>query len=158
MSVPKLAGDLRKALVAAAEPERAAAMQAYMKSAMPFRGIGAPLRRRLTAEAVKAHPCANTDELAATMRVLWREARFREERYAAAFSDMKAIRTMMPPQNGTQPSRAPMPAPRSNPLTRVPPSKVRTALRAQAIAVQPRISPGVNPSARAQPVATAAKA
>ena len=57
-------------------------MQAYMKSALPFYGIAAPLRRRLTAEVVKAHPCADTAALARTMRELWRGACFREERYA----------------------------------------------------------------------------
>ncbi len=59
-------------------------MQAYMKSALPFYGIAAPLRRRLTAEVVKAHPCADTAALAQTMRALWHGARFREERYATA--------------------------------------------------------------------------
>ena len=43
-------------------------MQAYMKSALPFHGVAAPLRRRLQAEAVKAHPCADTATLAATMQ------------------------------------------------------------------------------------------
>jgi 3-methyladenine DNA glycosylase AlkD len=54
-----------------------------MKSALPFYGIAAPLRRRLTAEAVKAHPAPDTAALVRTMRALWRGARFREERYAA---------------------------------------------------------------------------
>jgi 3-methyladenine DNA glycosylase AlkD len=54
-----------------------------MKSALPFYGIAAPLRRRLTAEAVKAHPAADAAALVRTMRALWRGARFREERYAA---------------------------------------------------------------------------
>jgi len=58
-------------------------MQAYMKSALPFYGIAAPLRRRLTAEAVKMHPAQDTAALVRTMRALWRRARFREERYAA---------------------------------------------------------------------------
>ena len=66
-----------------ADAKRARAMQAYMKSAMPFRGIAAPLRRRLTAALVKAHPATNTAALAHTMLTLWRRARFREERYAA---------------------------------------------------------------------------
>jgi len=58
-------------------------MRAYMKSALPFYGIAAPLRRGLTAAAAKAHPATDTAALARTMRTLWREARFREERYAA---------------------------------------------------------------------------
>ena len=74
---------LRAALSAHADPARAAPMQAYMKSAMPFLGIPAPLRRRLTAEVVAAHPAADAAALARTMSELWRGARFREERYAA---------------------------------------------------------------------------
>jgi 3-methyladenine DNA glycosylase AlkD len=74
---------LRAALAGHADAAQAGPMQAYMKSALPFHGVPAPLRRRLQAEAVKAHPCADTATLAATMRVLWREATHREERYAA---------------------------------------------------------------------------
>ena len=74
---------LRAAFVAHADAAQAIPMQAYMKSALPFYGIAAPLRRRLTAEAVKRHPSRDTAALARTMRALWRGARFREERYAA---------------------------------------------------------------------------
>jgi 3-methyladenine DNA glycosylase AlkD len=74
---------LRNAFAAHADPVNAVPMQAYMKSALPFYGIAAPLRRRLTAEVVAAHPGADTAALARTMRELWRGARFREERYAA---------------------------------------------------------------------------
>jgi 3-methyladenine DNA glycosylase AlkD len=74
---------LRAAFATHADASNAEPMQAYMKSALPFYGIAAPLRRRLTAEVVKARPCADTPELAHTMRELWRGASFREERYAA---------------------------------------------------------------------------
>ena len=74
---------LRAAFAAHADAAQAAPMQAYMKSALPFSGIAAPLRRRLTAEAVKRHPAQDTAALVRTMRALWRSARFREERYAA---------------------------------------------------------------------------
>jgi 3-methyladenine DNA glycosylase AlkD len=74
---------LRAAFERHADPARAAPMRAYMKSAMPFRGIGAPLRRRLTAEQVRLHPCPDAASLKATMLELWRGARYREERYAA---------------------------------------------------------------------------
>jgi 3-methyladenine DNA glycosylase AlkD len=79
-----LIAALRRAFATAADADKAAPMQAYMKSALPFHGIAAPLRRRLTAEAVKTHPCKDVRSLADTMRSLWRGARFREERYAAA--------------------------------------------------------------------------
>jgi 3-methyladenine DNA glycosylase AlkD len=74
---------IRTAFAAHADAARAGPMQAYMKSALPFHGIPAPLRRRLTADAAKAHPCGSTAELAATMLALFRHARHREERYAA---------------------------------------------------------------------------
>ena len=74
---------IRAAFAAHADAARAPAMQAYMKSALPFHGIAAPLRRQLQAEAVAAHPLPDTAALAAAMRHLWREAGHREERYAA---------------------------------------------------------------------------
>jgi 3-methyladenine DNA glycosylase AlkD len=83
MSGSLLISTLRAAFAAHADPANAVPMQAYMKSTMPFYGIAAPLRRRLTAEAVKTHPAADSAALARTMRTLWRGARFREERYAA---------------------------------------------------------------------------
>lgn len=78
-----LIDTLRAAFAAHADGARAAAMQAYMKSALPFFGIAAPLRRRLQAQAVQAWPCSDSVHLAATMQALWRQASRREERYAA---------------------------------------------------------------------------
>lgn len=74
---------LRTAFAAHSDPVRAMPMRAYMKSALPFYGIAAPLRRHLTATAVKAHPLPDTRSLRDTMLALWRGARYREERYAA---------------------------------------------------------------------------
>jgi 3-methyladenine DNA glycosylase AlkD len=78
-----LIAALRAAFAAHADSAQAMPMQAYMKSALPFYGIAAPLRRRLTADAVKMHPAQDTAALVRTMRALWRGARCREERYAA---------------------------------------------------------------------------
>ncbi len=74
---------LRGSFAANADRHRAVPMQAYMKSTLPFFGIEAPLRRRLTAAAVGAHPLPDQRTLADTMRRLWRTASHREERYAA---------------------------------------------------------------------------
>jgi len=74
---------LRACFAAHADASCALPMQAYMKSTLPCHGIKAPLRRRLTAERVSAQPLPDTAMLAAVMCMLWREARFREERYAA---------------------------------------------------------------------------
>ena len=64
---------------------RAEGQQAYMKSAMPFRGDTAPqlkatLRPLLADPAYRLVEC---DEWEATIRGLWDDAQFREERYAA---------------------------------------------------------------------------
>ena len=80
----ELIATLCAAFVAHADAAQAGPMQAYMKSAMPFFGIAAPLRRQLQAAAVKAHPCHDSAGLAATVQALWQEATHREERYAAA--------------------------------------------------------------------------
>jgi 3-methyladenine DNA glycosylase AlkD len=74
---------LRSAFAAHANPGLASPMQAYMKSTLPFYGIPAPLRRRLTSATMKTHPVSDTATLARTMLALWRGARFREERSAA---------------------------------------------------------------------------
>ena len=74
---------LRRRFAAHADPACAAPMQAYMKSVLPCHGIKAALRRRLTAELVRALPLPDTAALTEAMRTLWRQARFREERYAA---------------------------------------------------------------------------
>ena len=75
--------SLRAALAVHADPAKAGAMQSYMKSALPFYGIPAPLRRQLTVAVAKADPAPDSAALIATVRALWRGARYREERYAA---------------------------------------------------------------------------
>lgn len=74
---------VRADLRAAADPARAPQMQAYMKSAMPYLGVSVPGVRRIVRAAAKERPPATTDELAATAAALWRQASYREERYAA---------------------------------------------------------------------------
>ncbi|MGD9892064.1 MAG: DNA alkylation repair protein [Dehalococcoidia bacterium] len=74
---------VRSALASAADPARATSMQAYMKSAMPFYGIPAPVLRRLCRDVFAAHPLDSVDIWQSTVLALWREAAHREERYAA---------------------------------------------------------------------------
>ena len=50
---------IRTALQAAADPERAAGQQAYMKSAMPFLGVGVPETRRIARAAAKGEKDAD---------------------------------------------------------------------------------------------------
>jgi 3-methyladenine DNA glycosylase AlkD len=82
--VPELVDAIRTDLAAAADPTKAPAMQAYMKSAMPFHGVPTPERRRLTRDAVR-RVGAPTDrnEWQAIVTELWDGATHREERYVA---------------------------------------------------------------------------
>lgn len=58
-------------------------MQAYMKSAMPYFGIQAPELRAICKRVFKPHPIETASRWRDTCLQIWREARFREERYAA---------------------------------------------------------------------------
>ncbi len=78
-----LVRTVRRALAEAADPTKAAAMQAYMKSAMPYRGVSAPVLKRVCRDAFKAHPLVTAAEWQRVVLDLWRHAEFREERYAA---------------------------------------------------------------------------
>ena len=78
-----LVQTIRRRLEQSADPAKAPQMQAYMKSAMPYRGVSSPLLRRLCREAFTAHPIAGADEWQRVVLELWRKAAFREERYAA---------------------------------------------------------------------------
>lgn len=83
MSRARFAAAARDALAAHAEPGAAPGMQAYMKSAMPFRGIAKPARERLLQTLVTDHPVPDAAALLAEARELWDGARYREERYLA---------------------------------------------------------------------------
>ena len=84
-----LRGDLVDAvcrvLKQVGDADRASGQQAYMKSAMPFRGIRAP-HLKAALKPLLADPTyrlLSRDEWEATVRRLWDGAQFREERYAA---------------------------------------------------------------------------
>jgi 3-methyladenine DNA glycosylase AlkD len=79
----ELIDAVRAALDAHADPERARGQQAYMKSAMPYRGLTSLVLRTALREVFAAHPSADRRTWAGTVRALWDEATFREERYAA---------------------------------------------------------------------------
>ncbi|HEV2140447.1 MAG TPA: DNA alkylation repair protein [Candidatus Dormibacteraeota bacterium] len=75
---------LRREMAAAANPDKARGMQAYMKSTMPYHGINLPEVRAISKRVFDGSEmtCA---EWRATILELWRDARRREERYAALF-------------------------------------------------------------------------
>jgi 3-methyladenine DNA glycosylase AlkD len=81
--VTKLAARIRADLAAVADPTRAAGMQAYMKSTMPYYGVRMPDVRAICKRAFAEHPLASCDEWQAAVLELWRNAKFREERYVA---------------------------------------------------------------------------
>lgn len=74
---------LRDGLTARADPGAASAMQAYMKSAMPFRGVPKPGRQQLLADALRQAPPIDASALREAADRLWAEAEVREERYLA---------------------------------------------------------------------------
>jgi 3-methyladenine DNA glycosylase AlkD len=78
-----LIGALREGLAALADSAKAPGMQAYMNSDLPYFGISAPLQYRLFRSVFASHPLASFGQWYGTILTLWREAKHREERYAA---------------------------------------------------------------------------
>jgi 3-methyladenine DNA glycosylase AlkD len=74
---------LRTAMRSQANPEKAVAMQAYMKSSMPFYGIQTKEQRRVYRDVFARWPLATSADWRDTVLLLWRTAKYREERYAA---------------------------------------------------------------------------
>jgi 3-methyladenine DNA glycosylase AlkD len=67
----------------AGDAGKAPAMQAYMKSAMPYRGVPTPAMRALCRAIYGATRLPGVDAWRDTVLALWRGAAYREERYAA---------------------------------------------------------------------------
>jgi 3-methyladenine DNA glycosylase AlkD len=78
-----LIAAIRTELQRVADPDKAPAMQAYMRSAMPFLGVPKPERSQVTTRVFAAHPLADRPTYEATVRALWNGAAYREERYSA---------------------------------------------------------------------------
>jgi 3-methyladenine DNA glycosylase AlkD len=84
---------LRAALTAVAEPERAPAMQAYMKSAMPYLGVSNGPRTAVSKALFRDLSWADAAAWQGDVLALWRSATFREERYCAIdLTGVKAAR------------------------------------------------------------------
>jgi 3-methyladenine DNA glycosylase AlkD len=73
---------LRRAMRRARDPARAIAQQAYMKSTMPYHGVANPQMRTIC-RAVFADYAIDPKRWPSDILEIWRNARFREERYAA---------------------------------------------------------------------------
>ncbi|MEO5938498.1 MAG: DNA alkylation repair protein [Sphingomonas sp.] len=93
MNTVSLGLQIRSALKAAAEPARAPAMQAYMKSAMPYLGVSSVPRRAALKTAFAGLDWPDSVAWQHDVLTLWRAAEFREERYAALeLTGLKAAR------------------------------------------------------------------
>ncbi|SDL15570.1 DNA alkylation repair protein [Tessaracoccus oleiagri] len=78
-----LVTQLRLALAAAGDPERAAQQRRYMRSPLPFHGVGRSELDVLLRQLLSEHALTTRDRWDATVRELWFGATHREERYAA---------------------------------------------------------------------------
>lgn len=74
---------VREALSAAADPARAPAMQAYMKSAMPYLGVAATPLRAVTKSLFADFRYDSSKAWQFDVLAIWRHAKYREEYYAA---------------------------------------------------------------------------
>ncbi len=80
---PTLSLQLCSALRKACDPARAAGMQRYMKSAMPYLGVSVPVARRVFRKILAPLQFENSDEWKATVLAIWHNAKYREEWYGA---------------------------------------------------------------------------
>ncbi|MET0593326.1 MAG: DNA alkylation repair protein [Polyangiaceae bacterium] len=74
---------LRRELTKSADPSRAAGMQAYMKSTMPYLGVSAVPLRAVCKKVFADYPFSSVRPWQRDVMHLWRSAQHREERYGA---------------------------------------------------------------------------
>ncbi|MFT4264942.1 MAG: DNA alkylation repair protein [Nocardioides sp.] len=74
--------EIRATLAAHGDPERALAQQAYMKSALPYRGIAKPELTRLLRPMLRGYAPDGRAAWERDVRELWDGVAFREEWYA----------------------------------------------------------------------------
>jgi len=89
-----LIDTLRARLQTIADPARAAGMQAYMKSEMPYHGVAAGPLRALCKQLFAGLRFASSAAWQAEVLAVWRGADFREERYAAI--ELSGVRAAKP--------------------------------------------------------------
>ena len=79
----RLIAEVRRALRERADPTKAEPMRAYMRSGIPFLGVQTPERRSALRGVFGRYPLDRFEQWRDAVQTLWRQARFREERYAA---------------------------------------------------------------------------
>ena len=91
-------GAVRAALAEAGDPARAAQQQAYMKSELPYVGLGSPALKALLRPLLVEHRFVDRAQWEAAVLELWEDAEHREEWYAAiALLRHRAYRAWLDP-------------------------------------------------------------
>ena len=85
----------QSALAEQANPEKAAGMQAYMKTEMPFYGVQKPGRVPIVKELVRNYPLSTRGDYERLVLALWRLAH-REEKYIAQAVAVKHRQFIVP--------------------------------------------------------------
>jgi 3-methyladenine DNA glycosylase AlkD len=90
--------DVVARLRAEANPTRAKAMQAYMKTTMAFWGVANPAVRKICREVFVQHPVTTKEDWLRVATHLWRKADHREEWFAAMeWTGLRAARAWQQP-------------------------------------------------------------
>ena len=97
----ELCRALREALHENGNPEKAPGMQTYMKSEMPYLGVQTPALKAVCRKVFSAHPINAQKRWMDTILAIWRNADYREERYAAirlgehpAYEDFRTLEAL----------------------------------------------------------------
>jgi 3-methyladenine DNA glycosylase AlkD len=94
----KLQTAIRAALADAADPAKAAPMQAYMKSVMPYYGVSSVPLRAICRDVLPRFVLRDEAAWLDTCRAIWDDARCREERYVAVeLTGLRAYRAYQTP-------------------------------------------------------------
>lgn len=94
MTSQSLSDRVRAGLAAVAKPERARQMQVYMKSPLPYLGVSAVPMRQVCKSLFADLRYTNPESWQDDVLEIWRNARFREEFYAAI--ELCSIRAARP--------------------------------------------------------------
>ncbi len=78
-----LADEVRRGIAGLADPDKAPAMRAYMKSAMPYRGVTAQPLSHFLRRLYATQTLASEEDWRTAVLLLWDDAEYREERHAA---------------------------------------------------------------------------
>lgn len=78
-----LSSRLKVELKSAGDPQRALDQQAYMKSSMPYYGVGSPERKKISRKIFREFPPENISQYEECLSTIFKQSEFREEWYCA---------------------------------------------------------------------------